>query len=81
MDRKTNEITASPVLVELLDLNGALVTIDAMGGQKAIAQRISEPGGHYPSPSRTTSPLSSKSCTRQPMAQCVGQVVAWHQLV
>ena len=36
-----------PALLELLDLNGALVTIDAMGCQKAIAQKIVDQGGDY----------------------------------
>jgi len=47
VDAKSNEITAIPVLLDLLDLNGALVTIDAMGCQKAIARKIVERGGHY----------------------------------
>lgn len=47
VDEKSNEITAIPTLLELLDLHGALVTIDAMGCQKAIAQKISERGGDY----------------------------------
>ena len=47
MDSKSNEITAIPALLELLDLNGALVTIDAMGCQKAIAGKIRERDGHY----------------------------------
>jgi predicted transposase YbfD/YdcC len=44
---KSNEITAIPALLELLDLEGALVTIDAMGCQKAIARKIVERGGAY----------------------------------
>ncbi len=47
VDSKSNEITAIPALLDLLDLNGALVTIDAMGCQKAIAQKIVDQGGHY----------------------------------
>jgi predicted transposase YbfD/YdcC len=47
VDEKSNEITAIPALLELLDLNGALVTIDAMGCQKAIAQKIIDQGGAY----------------------------------
>ena len=47
VDAKSNEITAIPVLLELLDLNGALVTLDAMGCQKAIARKIVDQGGHY----------------------------------
>jgi len=44
---KSNEITAIPRLLELLDVNGALVSIDAMGCQKAIAAKIVERGGDY----------------------------------
>src|SRR5262249_48414161 len=40
VDRKSNEITAIPRLLEMLDLSGALVTIDAMGCQAEIAERI-----------------------------------------
>ena len=47
VDSKSNEITAIPALLELLDLGGALVTIDAMGCQKAIAQKIIDRGGDY----------------------------------
>ena len=47
VDEKSNEITAIPVLLDLLDLHGALVTIDAMGCQKAIAQKIIDQGGDY----------------------------------
>jgi predicted transposase YbfD/YdcC len=47
VDAKSNEITAIPALLELLDLGGALVTVDAMGCQKAIARKIVDQGGHY----------------------------------
>jgi predicted transposase YbfD/YdcC len=47
VDTKSNEITAIPLLLELLDLNGALVTIDAMGCQKEIAAKIVAGGGDY----------------------------------
>jgi predicted transposase YbfD/YdcC len=47
VDEKSNEITAIPALLDLLDLNGALVTIDAMGCQKVIAQKIIDQGGDY----------------------------------
>ena len=47
VDDKSNEITAIPELLELLDIKGAIVTIDAMGCQKAIAQKITEQGGDY----------------------------------
>jgi predicted transposase YbfD/YdcC len=47
VDDKSNEITAIPELLELLDIKGAIVTIDAMGCQRAIAQKITEQKGHY----------------------------------
>ena len=44
---KSNEITAIPRLLELLDVNGALVSIDAMGCQRDIVAKIVERGGDY----------------------------------
>jgi predicted transposase YbfD/YdcC len=44
---KSNEITAIPKLLALLDLKGCLVTIDAIGCQKGIAKQIVEAGGDY----------------------------------
>ena len=46
-DDKSNEITAIPKLLELLDIRGCIVTIDAMGCQKAIAAKINAAGGDY----------------------------------
>jgi predicted transposase YbfD/YdcC len=46
-DAKSNEITAIPQLLELLQLNGCIVTIDAMGCQTKIAERIVAQGGAY----------------------------------
>ena len=46
-DCKSNEITAIPELLRLLDLRGATVTIDAMGCQTEIAKTIVEGGGDY----------------------------------
>jgi predicted transposase YbfD/YdcC len=46
-DEKSNEITAIPRLLELLELKGCLVTIDAMGCQKEIAQKIIDSGADY----------------------------------
>lgn len=45
VDDKSNEITAIPILLQLLDLSGCIVTIDAMGCQKEIAAAIVEEGG------------------------------------
>jgi predicted transposase YbfD/YdcC len=47
VDEKSNEITAIPKLLELLELHGALVSIDAIGCQKEIAAKIRAKGGHY----------------------------------
>lgn len=46
-DSKSNEITAIPELLELLFLKGSIVTIDAMGTQKKIAEKIIEKNGDY----------------------------------
>ena len=46
-DEKSNEITAIPRLLEMLELRGCIVTIDAMGCQKEIAQGILDRGADY----------------------------------
>jgi len=47
VDGKTNEITVIPVLIKQLAIEGAIVTIDAMGCQKEIAQAIIEQKADY----------------------------------
>ena len=47
VDDKSNEISAIPALLELLHIKGCLVTIDAMGCQKQIAQDIRDKQAHY----------------------------------
>jgi predicted transposase YbfD/YdcC len=47
VDTKSNEITALPELLKLLDLQDKTVTIDAIGCQKEIAQTIVDSGGDY----------------------------------
>lgn len=44
---KSNEITAIPELLQLIDISGAIITIDAMGTQKAIAKQIVEAKADY----------------------------------
>lgn len=44
---KSNEITAIPALIELLDIAGCIVTLDAMGTQKTIAAQIQKAGADY----------------------------------
>jgi predicted transposase YbfD/YdcC len=46
-DAKSNEITAIPKLLEMLDVHGCIVTIDAMGCQKEIADKIIARGADY----------------------------------
>lgn len=47
VDAKSNEITALPALLRLLDVQGCIVTIDAMGCQTELAAQIREQGGDY----------------------------------
>lgn len=46
-EEKSNEITAIPELLDLLEIEGCIVTIDAMGCQKKITQKIVDRGGDY----------------------------------
>ena len=46
-DDKSNEITAIPELLRLVDIKGAIITIDAMGTQRAIAEQIVDSGADY----------------------------------
>jgi predicted transposase YbfD/YdcC len=47
VDEKSNEITALPALLALLDVQGCIVTIDAMGCQTEIARQVVAQGGDY----------------------------------
>ena len=47
VDSKSNEITAIPQLLDMLDLRDTIVTVDAMGSQKSIAKQIINGGGDY----------------------------------
>jgi predicted transposase YbfD/YdcC len=55
-DDKSNEITAIPELLRLLELKGALVSMDAMGCQKAIASQIVAQGADYVLPVKGNQP-------------------------
>ncbi|WP_253728213.1 ISAs1 family transposase [Treponema sp. OMZ 857] len=46
-EEKSNEITAIPELLDLLDLKGMIITIDAMGCQKKIVEKIAEKEAEY----------------------------------
>ena len=47
VDDKSNEITAIPELLEILDIGGAIITIDAIGTQEDIVNKIVDKNGHY----------------------------------
>jgi len=47
VDNKSNEITAIPELLKLLEITGCIITIDAMGTQKAIAASIIDQKADY----------------------------------
>ena len=47
VDDKSNEITAIPKLLEMLEISGCVVTIDAMGCQKSISRKIVDKGADY----------------------------------
>ena len=47
VESKTNEITAIPALLELLNISGCIITIDAMGTQTEIAYQIQDQGADY----------------------------------
>jgi predicted transposase YbfD/YdcC len=46
-EEKSNEITAIPQLLRLVDIHGAIITIDALGTQRAIAEQIIDSGADY----------------------------------
>lgn len=47
VDGKTNEITVIPELLEILDIKDCIITIDAMGTQQKIAEKIIDEGAQY----------------------------------
>lgn len=47
VDSKSNEITAVPLVLKLLNLKGAVVTLDAMGTQREITAQIKQAEGEY----------------------------------
>jgi len=47
VDEKSSEITAIPKLLEMLEISGSLVTIDALGCQTEIAEKIVTPEADY----------------------------------
>jgi hypothetical protein len=62
-DQKSNEITAIPKLLEILELLGTLVTIDAMGCQVEIARKIVAGGADYVLARRATKRSAASMCS------------------
>lgn len=56
VDEKSNEITALPKLIELLNLKGCVVTADALNTQKSVAQAIVKAGADYVLPIKDNHP-------------------------
>jgi len=83
VDEKSNEITAIPSLLELLQVKGALVTIDAMGCQKEIAKQIVEGEGDYVLAVKDNQPQLKEDiheCFEKAYAShCAGIRYDWHE--
>jgi predicted transposase YbfD/YdcC len=47
VDKKSNELTAIPALIEMLEIAGSVITLDAMGCQKDITSLIIKKKGDY----------------------------------
>jgi predicted transposase YbfD/YdcC len=62
VDEKSNEITALPELLAMLNLHGSVVTIDAMGCQVEIARQIVDQGGDYVLSLKENQPGLHKDC-------------------
>jgi predicted transposase YbfD/YdcC len=62
-DKKSNEITAIPELLKLLSIKGCIVTIDAMGRQKAIAKAIIDAQADYVLSLKSSSSKSAHRAT------------------
>ena len=62
VESKSNEITAIPALLNLLDIQGAIITLDAMGTQRDIAAQIIDQGGDYISSAQRESRQAAQGC-------------------
>jgi hypothetical protein len=66
VDAKSNEISAIPALIGMIDMTGAVVTIDAMGCQRAISERIVEKKADYVLALKGSQRCVSERCRRWP---------------
>lgn len=65
VDDKSNEITAIPELLDLLDIEGATITIDAIGTQEDIVNKIVNKGGYYVLPVKDNQRILKKEIRSQ----------------
>lgn len=65
VDDKSNEITAILELLDLLDIEGATITIDAIGTQEDIVNKIVNKGGHYVLPVKDNQRILKKEIKSQ----------------
>ena len=82
-DEKSNEITAIPEVLKLLDIICCTITIDAMGCQKEIAQQIRSQKGHYVlalKGNRSEINTDTPRPSRQPLTEHMASRVGVHRL-
>ena len=65
VDDKSNEISAIPELLDFLDIEGAPITIDAIGTQEDIVNKIVNKGGHYVLPVKDNQRILKKEIKSQ----------------
>ena len=78
VDDKSNEITAIPALLDMLDVRNALVTIDAAGTQTDIAAKIVDKGGDYLLALKANQPTLHASVTTYFDERCEGRILDTH---
>jgi predicted transposase YbfD/YdcC len=62
VDEKSNEITAIPRLLEMIEIKGAVVSIDAMGCQTSVAEKIVDKEGDYVLAVKDNQPTLAQTC-------------------
>ncbi len=62
VNEKSNELKAIPELLDLLEIQGSVITIDAIGTQKQIAEKITEQGAQYVLALKSASRHAERGC-------------------
>jgi predicted transposase YbfD/YdcC len=75
VDDKSNEVTAIPALLDMLDIRNALVTIDAAGTQVEIAEKIVDKGGDYLLALKANQPTLHEAAVAYFEERCEGRVL------